>query len=555
MAQNWTLIIVDDSAADRKIYRRYLLKDPHLSYQIFEADSAEDGLVLCQKNQCDVILLDYCLPDMTGLDFLERLQPHIINTHATVVMLTGHGDEAVAVEAMKRGVKDYVVKQHLKPDVLQLTVRNAIEKSYLQAQLHRTRERQRLIATTALRIRQSLNLEQILHTAVTEVHQLLKCDGVLVYQFATDKGGKTIASSVESSMAVVDEKNTPAICCQQRVGKNNNQEYLPGISPACAVEERNGCAHILQQSNSKQNLVVPIILPKNGNPKPKSWGLLIALQSSQKREWQPDEKEILTEVSVQLAIAIQQAEMLAQTQAALEKEKHLNVFKSQIIATVSHEYRTPLTSILTAASTLKQHGQHLDENRQKRFLQMIEDKARHLSKIVNDMLLVNQIELDKTKFKPAPLDLLHFFSDLMEELRLTADDSHKLVFKITGNNKGFWGDRGLLRQVFVNLMSNAIKYSPNGGNIELHLIGQETQVIFSIQDEGIGIPKKDLENLFQSFRRGSNVDTIPGTGLGLLISKACIDLHGGDITLESQQGQGTKVTVSLPKRPIAMLNP
>lgn len=179
-----------------------------------------------------------------------------------------------------------------------------------------------------------------------------------------------------------------------------------------------------------------------------------------------------------------------------------------------------------------------------------------MSKLVDNMLLVNQFELEKPYFKPILLDLLQFFSDLIEQERETAGDRHELIFQITGNNQDFWGDRGLLQQIFTNLISNAIKYSPNGGTVEFHLIGKESQVIFYIKDQGIGIPMADQENLFQSFSRGSNVDTIPGTGLGLAIAKACVELHGGDITLSSQVGQGTKVTVSLPKIcPIAQLSP
>ncbi|MBE8970089.1 HAMP domain-containing histidine kinase, partial [Nostocales cyanobacterium LEGE 12452] len=316
------------------------------------------------------------------------------------------------------------------------------------------------------------------------------------------------------------------------------------------------CVNLKEQFNTKANLVVPINLSNNGNPTPKLWGLLIAHHNSGERHWQTDDAEMLNEVSVQLAIAIQQAELLAQTQAALAKEKQLNVFKSQIITTVSHEYRTPLTSILAAASTLVKHSQQLDESKQQRFLGIIEQKARYMSKLVDNMLLVNQLELEKPKFQPISVDLLQFFSDLLEQERETVGDRHELIFKITGNHHGFWGDRGLLQQIFINLMSNAIKYSPEGGGVEFHLIGKESEAIFYIKDYGIGIPMADQENLFQSFSRGSNVDTIPGTGLGLAIAKACVELHSGNITLSSEVGQGTKVTVSLPKIcPTGQLSP
>jgi signal transduction histidine kinase/DNA-binding NarL/FixJ family response regulator len=547
MPDTWTLLIVDDCAADRKIYRRFLLKDPHQSYQICEADSAGEGLSLCQQMHCDAILLDFCLPDMSGLELLNKLKQQNFDTYLPVIMLTGHGDEEVAVQAMKWGVQDYLVKQHLKADVLQLAVRNAIKKSYLQAQLNRTRERQRLIATTALRIRQSLDLEQILQTAVGEIQQLLKCDRVEVYQFAPDVGGKTVAKSVNSFRDVTLCNNIEDIC-HELGGENYSWGCKLAFSNVCETNLSNCNLNLIEQLNTEANLVVPINLSHNGKPNPKPWGLLIAHQSSIQRQWKPDEEEMLHEVSVQLAIAIQQAELLAQTQASLVKEKQLNTFKSQIIATVSHEYRTPLASILAAASTLKQYDDRLDVCRKQRFLHIIAEKARHMSKLVDDMLVVNQIELKKAKFKPLPLDLLQFFSDLIEEQRQTISDRHELVFKINGNHKGFWGDRGLLRQIFINLISNAIKYSPNGGTVELHLIGKESQVIFHIKDEGIGIPIEDRKNLFQSFSRASNVDTIPGTGLGLAIAKACTELHGGDITLSSQLGQGTEVTVTLPKQ-------
>ncbi|MEA5603015.1 ATP-binding protein [Nostoc sp. UHCC 0252] len=581
MLDTWTLLIIDDCAADRKIYRRYLLKDPHQSYQIFEADCAEEGLALCQKIRCDAILLDFCLPDMSGIELFDQMQQEIFKTSVPVIMLTGRGDEEVAVQVMKRGALDYLVKHNLTQDILQLAVRNAIKQSCLQAQLSKTQERQRLIATTALRIRQSLNLEQILNTAVAEVQQLLKCDRVMVYQFAQDTDGKIVASSVESfrTVALCDrvasgdwglgtgdwglgtrDKGTRRQEDRELMNRKDvSQCPIPNSqSPIPYIYELGlcNCVSLKEQFNTQANLVVPINLSNNGNPTPKLWGLLIAHHNSGERQWQTDDAQMLNEVSVQLAIAIQQAELLAQTQAALTKEKQLNVFKSQIIATVSHEYRTPLTSILAAASTLAKYSQQLDESKQQRFLGIIEQKTRYMSKLVDNMLLVNQFELEKPKFQPILLDLLQFFSDLIEQERETTGDRHELIFQITGHTQGFWGDRGLLQQIFINLMSNAIKYSPDGGIVEFHLIGKESEVIFYIQDRGIGIPIKDQENLFQSFCRGSNVDTIPGTGLGLAIAKGCVELHGGDITLFSEVGQGTKVTVSLPKVfPIDQLSP
>jgi signal transduction histidine kinase/DNA-binding response OmpR family regulator len=543
-----TLLIVDDCAEDRKIYRRYLAKDPHHTYKIIEANSAENGLALYQKVRSDVVLLDFCLPDMTGLEFLEQLQQQVATTSLPVIMLTGQGDEAIAVQAMKRGAQDYLVKTYLKPDSLQLAVRNVIRQARLQAQLHKTQERQRLIAMTALQIRQSLNLSQILNRATEELQRLLQCDRVVVYQFAPDRSGTIVAESVAEGWTSALE-----VIIEDTFFQNSSGPlYVEGqalIVPNVDAAGLSAChLDLLKQFEVKAKLGVPILLNTNGDAMPQLWGLLIAHQCSAVRQWPPDEVELFSELSVQLAIAIQQAELLAQTQTALAKEKELNHFRSQIIATVSHEYRTPLASILAAASTLEQHHAHLEESKRTKLVQMIQQKTRHLSGLVDDMLVVKQLELDKTKVKRLPLDLQTFFERLIEDQQEMVGDRFELTYNITGDLKDFWGDRGLLRQIFANLMTNAVKYSPEGGLVACHLMGEDTQIIFSITDEGIGIPQEDRGNLFQAFGRGSNVDTIPGTGMGLAIVKTCVELHDGSLTLVSCLGQGTKVTVYLPKR-------
>jgi signal transduction histidine kinase len=546
MPNSKTLMIVDDCAADRKIYRRYLVKDPSQSYQFVEAPNAESGLALYQRSPSDIVLLDFCLPDMSGLEFLERLQACQTTQPLPVIMLTGQGDEAIAVQAIKRGAQDYLVKGDLKPDILQLAVRSVLKHSDLQARLSRTRQRQQLIATTALQIRQSLDLDQILHTATVEAQKLLQCDRVVIYQFDHKQVGTIVAESVGAEWTQLLGKTIQDTYFQQGNAEFYHEEYERAIDDIYASDLSSCYIEMLGSFEVRAKLAVPIIL--STEEKPYLWGLLIAHQCSSTRHWKRDEVELFKELSVQLAIAIQQSELLTQTQAALEREKELNIFKSQIISTVSHEYRTPLASILAAASTLKQHHHRLEEQKRDRFLELIEQKARQMSSLVDDMLLVQELGGNKATFKPLPLDLLQFFADLIEEQQAIAGTRYELVYRISGNPKGFWGDRALVRQISTNLLSNAIKYSPNGGAIELHLVGKESQVVFSIRDEGIGVAAEDQVHLFQCFSRGSNVDTIPGTGLGLAIAKACVDLHGGTIELESQLNQGTKVTVTLPKQ-------
>jgi signal transduction histidine kinase len=534
MANNCTVLIVDDSAADRRIYRRFLTKseDPHEFYDILEADSGEQGLALCQEGSCQILLLDFYLPDMDGLEFLQRLK-HQSHWTMPVIMMTGQSDTAVAVQAMKWGVLDYLDKRHVTKDVLRLLLRNALQKSQLSARLIQTQERQQLIATTALRIRESLKLQDILQTAVNELQQLLKCDRVVVYQCAIGQSSPIMAQAID-----------PATESQS----NTSLDWTQEVTLVCAAGGLTGGDSKISQPHTSHDQLIPITLVQGDAGETPPWGMLVAHHGDRTRPWQPDEVELLQEVSVHLAIAIQQAELLGQTQAALEKEKQLNAFKSQFVTTVSHEYRTPLAAILGAASTLKQHSRRLEQARQQRLLDIIEERAKLMTKLVSDVLMVNQIELNKARFQPMPLNLPLFFSELMAEQRILGGDRFQLSFEVSGDTQHFCGDRGLLRLIFDNLLSNAIKYSPNGGLIEFTLVGEPASIKIVVQDQGIGILEEDQQHLFESFKRGGNVDTIPGTGLGLAIVKACVELHQGHIQLKSSPGAGTKVIIRLPNQ-------
>ncbi|MBE9031761.1 response regulator [filamentous cyanobacterium LEGE 11480] len=521
------LLIIDDCPEDREIYREYLSDDPHHSYQFLEAPEAEIGLSLLLKEHCDVVLLDFHLPDMTGIDFLGALHQQMQQASIPIIMLTGQGDENIAVQAMKEGVQDYLVKQYLQPKVLQMAVRNVVRQAALQTLLQKNQDRQRLIATTALRIRHSLTLEHVLNTAVAEIQQLLACDRVAIYQCENGKPQQILAELGHINHIA------PTITALVKTWETQTNQVEPRSHPTLITTE--------------QAIAVPLSLPAQ-NQQFTTWGYLIAQQSSN-RQWHADEESLLSELSIQLTTAIQQSELLNQTQAALQKAEEVNTFKSQIIATVAHEYRSPLAAILAAAATLNQHSQNLSPARQQRFLAIIQNKARHMAQLVDDMLLAHQCELDKAKFEPSPMNILQFIADLVDQQREAIQDSHTISLKIIGNTHGFWGDQGLLRMALNNLFANAIKYSPNGGEIAIELLGQTDTITIQITDQGIGIPSTDQAVLFESFSRGSNVEMIPGSGMGLAIARACIELHSGQIKLDSQEGTGTRLSVQLPKQP------
>ncbi|MEO1673100.1 MAG: response regulator, partial [Cyanobacteria bacterium J06631_2] len=193
----YTILIVDDSPEDRHAYHRYLSQELTSKYKIVEAQSGDEGLTQLTLLQPDLILLDYLLPDFNGLEFIEELKAQVGQV-PPIIMLTGQGNEVVAVEAMKQGVKDYLIKGKLTPKTLTTTVKSVIQQSHLQSLLTQSFQQQQLIAETSLRIRQSLDLSAILDTAVREVRLLLDCDRVVIYHFAADMSGEIAAESVKS---------------------------------------------------------------------------------------------------------------------------------------------------------------------------------------------------------------------------------------------------------------------------------------------------------------------------------------------------------------------
>jgi signal transduction histidine kinase/DNA-binding response OmpR family regulator len=568
MSKVCTLLIADDSQEDREVYREYLSGDPNQSYQFIEAGSAEAGLALCQKQHYDAILLDFCLPDMTGLEFLDELK-HLSATSRPVIMLTGQGDERIAVQAMKRGAQDYLIKQDLEPDILQLTVRNVIHQFRLQHHFHQHQGQRLLSAEVALHLHRSLDLEEILYTAVTQVQQILECDRVVLYQVISscedglncEPVAPTLTKRCETGLSGhIRDPIQRFVSFLTKVYSSCSQARQPtvvqeiGETTSCEPDNNQLGTFLLAPIQIQSLIFQPPASRKiTGEPPTTStlpmWGVLVACQDKNARQWQSDEITFLSDFAQQLAIALQQSEQLSQALAALEAEKQLSALKSQLVATVSHKYRSPLAAILAAASTMKMHNDKLPEIKQQQFLHLIEAKARQMTQLVDDLLVLETFESGGMNFTPMPFELLQLISDVIDEQRQIVGDRHELIFKITGNTKGFLGDQKLLRLILVNLLSNGIKYSPEGGVIEVHLTGSHTHITIMVKDEGIGIPMEDQAQVLQSSRRGSNVGTIPGTGLGLAIVKACVDLHGGEVTLKSQEDQGTEFTVCLPKQP------
>ena len=240
---------------------------------------------------------------------------------------------------------------------------------------------------------------------------------------------------------------------------------------------------------------------------------------------------------------------------AYEKEKELNELKTEFIDIASHEFRTPLTTIVGSAEFLAHYYDQLTSAKRYKHVNNIQVAGHRIDRLIDDVLAISKADSGKLQLNLQPLALESFCSNLIEPLLLGIGQDHQLNFVNLGLcSEEIYLDAELLEHILNNLLSNAFKYSPIGSQVDFTIQQQEEQVIFEIADQGIGIPSEDQVHLFSSFHRGKNVGDLPGTGLGLNIVKKYVELHGGEISFTSHIGIGTTFKVIIPQPQLTKAN-
>ncbi|WP_159786015.1 PAS domain S-box protein [Sodalinema gerasimenkoae] len=229
---------------------------------------------------------------------------------------------------------------------------------------------------------------------------------------------------------------------------------------------------------------------------------------------------------------------------ALQKERELIDLKSRFISMASHEFRTPLAVIKSCGQLLQRYEWTREEQLEQ--LHDIQSAVGHMTELLDDVLTLAKSESGTLTFNPTPLDICEFCHKLLRQLQNSIARDRQLSWEIPNEPVLLNGDEKLLRQIFTNLVSNALKYSSLEQPVYVHLVKYEQELVYCVKDEGIGIPPEDLPRLFESFHRAKNVGTIPGTGLGLAIVQRSVELHGGTLEVTSQVGVGTQICVHLP---------
>lgn len=231
---------------------------------------------------------------------------------------------------------------------------------------------------------------------------------------------------------------------------------------------------------------------------------------------------------------------------ALSQERELSELKTRFVSLVSHEFRTPLGVTMSAVELLRHYGDRISREKQAELYEDIHSATLQMSALMEQVLLLGRAEAGKLIWRAAPVDLPELCEKIVDETLSATSRRCPVALKTEGEFQDALMDAALLRHIIGNLLSNAVKYSPAGSPVEFHLSRQGHEAVLTVQDHGIGIPEADQGRLYEAFHRATNVGETPGTGLGLLLVKRCVDLHHGSIHMHSQVGHGTTFTVRVP---------
>ncbi len=577
---NCTVLIIDDSEVDRVTYRRYLESANNPNWHIIDCESAEDALQLCYKDCPDVILLDYILSDMNGLEFLQDLAEHV-EILPVVMMMTGQGSEQVAVEAMKHGARDYLIKDSITAQNLVAAMVNALTEQKLRAQLDRQHRQRELFLSIALQISHLIELPQILQTAVDGARELLGCDRTVIYQLRPNLSGIIVAETVLPNFSASLGCSLEDICLQDEQSEQVKR-YLRGhkmvVADVTTANLTDCHVQMLQQFQVKAVLVIPILFLVPPATEPSVWGLLIAHHCRAVHEWQANELSLLDELSIQMAIGIQQADLVANLEATVASQRvvedqlrdQVEVSKRSNVSLAhtsnllqkrnqelddfshiaSHDLQAPLRGISNLADWLiKDLGGQLPPENQHQ-LELIQLRVAQMTTLIHGLLqyaLVGREQIDSVT-----VNISELLTEIVDLLAPATDFTVEFAPNLPVlNTQGL-----LLKQVLSNLIGNAIKYRRSANNIlgdhtsgkvEITVIDQGTMLLFTITDNGSGIAPENHQKIFGIFQTLVSRDDTKGMGIGLAVIKKIVESQGGTVQVESELGVGSTFSFTWPK--------
>lgn len=466
---------------------------------------------------------------------------------------------------------------------------NQISCEYVENALEKQIAQERLLNQVITQTRKSLDLSVIMATAINQVREFLELDRLVIYKFDEPNLNnhayysyqnlrkphpytgcvvhEVLANDTIASVLNYSEKRClkPSTKCWEKF----RQGFTLAVSDVEKTYALEKCLlKYLKKIRVRAKFAAPIVF------KEKLWGLLIAHQCDTTRDWTESEKNLLTSVAEQLAIAIHQSELMQSLKSdkltleqrvnhrtielhdALVAAEAANRLRNEFLATISHELLTPLTYVIGMSATLLRWSFGELTQRQRNYLQTIHDSGERLLEMINDILELSQVEAAKAVLNITEFSLTdtvrNTINNGLAEKAIQEQVNLKLDLQINPQKDKFTADVRRVNHILCNLLTNAIKFTPEGGSVTIRVWIEDENAVFQVEDTGIGIPEEQLSLLFEKFHQ---LDTpyrrcYEGTGLGLALTKQLVQMHRGRIDVKSTVGRGSIFTVWIPPQSI-----
>ncbi len=549
-----TIMVVEDEMGARATLCG-ILED--VGYKVIGFERGAEALAAIYRNTFDTIITDIRLPDVDGMEILELAKE--VNPDAAVIVTTGYASVETAIDAVNQGAYAYFVKP-TNLDVLKATVANALKQQRLSLENKRLVENLQhtnkllLKANEELRneITERKRAEEALKESEEKLKTILENTNDVIFQLSPLGTIQYVSPKVQEIYGY-----KPRDLIGKHLNKTTPVTELPKalkiLKSVLSGKPINNFEINQFDANGK---IIPVEI--NAGPVSRD-GKIIAGQGvmrniTERKQMEQQLREKNEQLDAQNEeLQTQAEELTAQKQELIEKTiavERANQLKSEFLANMSHELRTPLNVIIGFSELMSDEVPGKINTEQKQCLADILDSSRHLLNLINGVLDLSKIESGKMEFKQEKVALGEIIASLSrtmlpiltprkQSLDVTVEDGLPLV----------WADESKLAQVLLNLVDNASKFSPDGGKLRIEAVRDGDWCLVSVIDSGIGIREEDQERIFEPFSRLDDPQfrSRGGTGLGLTLARQIVELYGGRIWVESEYGQGSRFTFTLPR--------
>jgi signal transduction histidine kinase/ActR/RegA family two-component response regulator len=516
------IIIVDDEADVLDLCSRVLAFD---GYQIKTAHNGFEAIDIAAQEQFDLLLTDIKMPGMTGLEIaqaLKKTDPNVI-----CVTMTGYSTIDMVIEALKLGIDEFITKPFT-PKELSKVVAKALEKVRLKKENYRLHS---LIPLFELNktLMGTMDVDKLLHRLVEIAQKETGADIAIIYVLENDKFTPYAHVTTNQSDEV----------CPETVDKLARLVLEEGAQLSLSPSNLDDNFHttILEDMGIQAIIATPL--------KSQNSNLGVLILAREENLFAPSDSEFLAVLAGQAAIALENAHLFTETQNAYRELKKLDHMKSEFINIAAHELRTPLAILMGYATVLEDDLSGLS----KEYLNNIMRNALRLRSLIDDMLNLKHLESGIIAVAKDKLNLYDVLQEIMRDMQLMVDEKKlNISIEIPPNFPPMIADRQKLDLIIMNLLHNAIKFTAANGHVSFKSAINGQKAVMSVADTGIGIPAAEQSRIFDRFYQVERSLTreYGGIGLGLAITRGMVNVCGGEISVQSKEGQGTTFTFTMP---------